>query len=158
MALYLVGVSGCAEIGNAPESTDTQVDSAMTPPSDTGDNPQDTQATPTDSESEDTKPDPETIEIPVPDIEADEPEIDPNAPWICTDDGFVDPIQEHSCDWTWSCNSGEYVISCTLQGSNYQCLCKIMNSTVGKYWSDELCAAQSTKNLANAVCGWQLPL
>jgi hypothetical protein len=92
------------------------------------------------------------------DVPPDTGPADVGGDWDCEDDGVVDEAFGH-CDWTWTCGGGSYVITCTPLGdTGLQCSCRKDGQILKKYAADEVCNAQSTVNLTNAVCSWELPL
>lgn len=154
-------LSGCADVGQsfgdttqAPApGTDAQEGGAQdlpaAPTPDTG-SPSKDSGPPASPDPGPTTPDPGPAE--------DDGPIDPNAPWVCEDDGFIEPIDGASCDWTWECDAGTYTISCTLQATTYKCFCKKGGAKVGEFYTQEPCDTLETRNVANTICDWKLPL
>ena len=96
-------------------------------------------------------------DIPLPDdVGAEDADVDPDGDWICDDAGEI--VDEFSCDWTWTCDAGSYVISCQLAGTIFNCTCKTPSGLPSIFSSEELCTAPNTINVANALCKWKLPV
>ncbi len=101
----------------------------------------------------------ETLDIPLPDPPDEGPldeETNPSGDWMCDESGEI--VEEFSCDWTWTCDTGTYLISCQLAGNVFNCSCKTPSGLPNIFSSQELCTAPNTINVANALCQWKLPV
>ncbi len=165
-AALCVAGGGCAESGAAFDGTATSTDDGGD--DSPGDDGGDTTGTASGDDTGSDTGDPDVVEDveadtkpPLPDVPDVEEDIDPNADWICDEDDGVVDIVTGDCNWTWTCNVGEYTITCTQVqgGGGLTCQCRHKGITVFKpIPADETCNAQSTVNTVNAYCDWKLPL